>query len=160
MSNENSDTVDKERYDEVIDSLCRLCGADNSEEVKNSGMMVINGVHFWILINPEATPDRLNVYCVYGRPPATRKDEIFQLLLEENTNLFEVSRAMFMMNPNDGSVLLATHYLLSNVVVEDLLETLESMAGDAQVWQENYYLDQSSAQESAAPVGFSPDYFA
>jgi hypothetical protein len=150
--------VNNALYDDLIEVLCYLVGIDNSDEVKASGSLKLNGVYFWIVNDADTDPDMLNVYCVYGFPPQQRREQVFRSLLEDNTSMFGFSGPTFMMNPSDGSVLLAARYALPGISAESLLEALEAMAEDAHKWQESHRLDQIQDEGNQTPPDFLPDY--
>lgn len=138
-------------YTDLLRSIALLRNLDDadSESLQMTGGMWVEDVYFYLLEDEDPELDAVCVYCVFGMAPPEKEAEVLRAILQENAAMFLYSGPSFMINAQDGNVLLSHRYSLSVTTPEDLLNVIESLAVEALKWRESFYLDE--IQTDTAP---------
>ena len=152
--------MDNEQYSDLLHALAFACnlGEEESDLLQTTGGIWFNSVFFYVLDNQENDSDDIFMYCIFGMPPPEREAEVIRMLLQENMGMFPYAGPTFMINPEDGNVVLACRYALATLTPEHLAGIFESVSQEALKWRQTFYLDDAPtapADEAAANLNYA-----
>jgi hypothetical protein len=131
-------------FKDLAEELCALLGLDEPQRLMDGEPLDINGIRFSLTFSEEA--DLLYIYVDFGLAPPERKAQIYELLLEANTELYPAGFPAFTVSPDTKHVVLACPVPLDGVTAESLHEMLGAFASHAEEWNKHHFLDTPGAK--------------
>ncbi|EJL88950.1 Tir chaperone protein (CesT) [Herbaspirillum sp. CF444] len=131
--------MSKALFVELASKFCQLARLPEPERLLEGNAIEVDGVDFYLAYDEEEEPDHLVVYCDFGIPPAERRLEAYEALLEVNMAMYGSNPPAFMLSPGKR-VALAYHYHLKEIVAEQLMNLCAGVAGQAREWRQDYFL--------------------
>lgn len=121
------------------DKFCQLAGLPEPNRLLEGNAVEVDGVDFYMVYDEEGEPDHLVVYADFGTPPAERRLDVYEALLEVNMAMYGSHPPVFMLSP-DKHVALAYHYHLTELTAEKLMNLCVDVASRAREWRRHYFL--------------------
>jgi hypothetical protein len=130
----------KERFIQLINDFCSLCGMSEPTHILNGGSVSINGVLVLLRQVEKLDPARLYIRCDFGEIPLHREKDACKTLLEANLDLYDGSGPAFSISPKSGHVLFSHSYLLEELSPVQLRDALSALVESALEWRKTHFL--------------------
>lgn len=128
-------------YIELLSAFCTLVGIEDASALIESGNLIVNDVAFALLPPNESDEVTFRILCDFGPVPTKNETKICRRLLE--VNLLTCTSSCFVLNPENGHVLLHYDVRLVDGDAKSLLVSLERCAQEAMNWRRTYYMDKA-----------------
>jgi len=130
-----------ERFREVAGELLELAGHPARVSPYGNVTLEIDGVTFSLLHDHEENDARMTMFCDFGLPDESNKDELIKALLAANAaGLARAGRESFCMNPVSGHILASSILPMPEGSARLLFDVLRQYAQQARKWQQAYAL--------------------
>lgn len=125
------------------EKFCQLAGLPEPQRLLEGSAVEVDGVDFYLVYDEEDEPDHLIVYADFGAPPAERRLDAYEALLEVNMAMYGSHPPAFMLSPGK-QVALAYHYHLQELTAEQLMHLCIGVASRAHEWRRHYFLGEAA----------------
>lgn len=141
----------KERFEELIRSVCATLGLPNPEKMISGMPFTINHVVLSLTHKPEVNDKYLFVHVDFGEIPKRGEVEACYELLRENFFDFPITNSSIGISSTTGRAVYATAYPLDKFVTEDFIVALTALTCQAKRWQvDNSRITQKTALGAAS----------
>lgn len=131
----------KNRFREVARELLELAGNPSNDEIYENVSLKIDGVTFSLMHDAEANDTYMTMFCDFGAPDESNKEELVKALLVANaTVLTHAGRESFCMNPVSGHILASSILPMPKDSSQLLFDMLRQYAQQARKWQQRFAL--------------------
>lgn len=136
-------------YVELIAELCKLAQMPSSQAHEPTADFVVDDIGFTVIESGHNGEEALTLFCDFGLPPATKREQVLAQLLYMNLAMQGINTPAFAMNPDTGHVLLTRRIPIEYLSASNVLQMMAEHSAHAVAWREHQYLQVPS---KTAPV--------
>jgi hypothetical protein len=154
------EAMSNQTYPDLLQSIAMLrnLGEEDGEILRATGGLWVDEVYFYLLEDEESDIDTVCVYAIFGVAPQEKEAEVLRAIMEENAAMFAFSGPIFMINSQDGNVMLAHRYALSLTTPEDMVSMMDFVAMEAMKWRKTYYLEETTVPPEEAQASLNHNF--
>lgn len=132
--------MSRHRFIDLANEFCALANIDQPALLLEGKPIEVDGVDFFLQYDEQFSPEHLVLYCDFGRPPAERVLEAYQVLLEANMIVYAAGSPSFMLSP-DQRVVFGYQCQLRELKAPQLLDIVLNLAEQAREWRAGFFLE-------------------
>lgn len=121
-------------YRELLDGLAQALGV-TPEDLLHTQELVIDGHAVGLMYDGDETVGDLVLFCGLGVPPAARKAQIYEALLQANCLWVGTSGGTLGVHPESGAVMLSLRYPVDGTTPDTLVQVLRIYVDAADYWR-------------------------
>jgi hypothetical protein len=140
-------------YKNFIDALCAAAGLAIADFRYVNMDLVVDGVDFTLVEAGVAGEDGISAYCDFGLPSKTQREQILERLLQVNLAMHGINTPVFMINPDNGHVLLGRRLPIAGLDAYGFLTILAQSAAHARQWRKGFYIQDDRPTVSRRAAG-------